>query len=157
MPALAVRGMAMPALAILMVYTVRPTPYTVYCTPPNPNPNPSPNPEPNPTPYTARLLTLTLTLFLTLALALALTLTLTLIPTPTLTLTLAPTLALALTLPLALTLTPGFCVDGLEKEAFWQSAVYGWSRSNCHHAYPAELGALYAYHIHMRGGGERDT
>ena len=37
-------------------------------------------------------------------------------------------------------LRTGFCVDGLEKEAFWQSAVYGWSRSNCDYAYPAVLG-----------------
>ena len=43
----------------------------------------------------------------------------------------------------------GFCVDGLEKEAFWQSAVYGWSRSNCDYAYPAELGE-----VRGRGRGE---
>ena len=47
--------------------------------------------------------------------------------------------------------TAGFCVDGQEKEAFWQSAVFGWSRSNCHYAYPAELGRRLGASVSVQG------
>lgn len=47
--------------------------------------------------------------------------------------------------------TAGFCVDGQEEEAFWQSAVFGWSRSNCHYAYPAELGRRLGASVSVQG------
>ena len=47
--------------------------------------------------------------------------------------------------------TAGFCVDGSEKEAFWQSALYGWSRSNCDFAYPALLGRRLGASVSVQG------